>query len=100
MSIRSMTGFALGRKAAGQDEISISLKSVNHRGLDLHLHVPPELDAVENDMRTAVKSACARGHTQFQVGWTRGGSAEAGLNRPLLAAWLAAFREAMELYPL
>ena len=100
MSVRSMTGFARVRKTAGEGEISISLKSVNHRGLDLHLHLPPELDAIENDIRAAVKSACVRGHVQLQIGWTRAGATTAGLNQPLLAAWLAAFRQAMELYPL
>jgi uncharacterized protein (TIGR00255 family) len=100
MSLRSMTGFARVRKVIGRDEIVVSLKSVNHRGLDLHLHMPPELDPVENDIRTAIKNACARGHIQLQVGWTPGGGGTAGLNRPLLAAWLAAFREAMELYTL
>lgn len=100
MSIRSMTGFAQVRKASGEGEITVSLKSVNHRGLDLHFHLPPELDAIENDLRTAIKNACARGHIQVQVNWTRTGGATAGLNRPLLAAWLAAFREAMELHPL
>jgi uncharacterized protein (TIGR00255 family) len=100
MSVRSMTGFARVRKAAGQGEVVVSLKSVNHRGLDLHFHLPPELDPVENDLRAAVKNACARGHIQLQVGWTPGGGGTAGLNKPLLAAWMAAFREALELYPL
>jgi len=95
-----MTGFAQVRKASGQGEIAVSLKSVNHRGLDLHFHLPPELDAIENDIRAAIKSACARGHIQVQVTWTRTGGATTSLNKPLLAAWLAAFREAMELYPL
>ena len=95
-----MTGFAQVRKASGEGEIAVSLKSVNHRGLDLHFHLPPELDVIENDIRAAIKNACARGHIQVQVNWTRTGGVTAGLNRPLLAAWLAAFREAMELYPL
>jgi len=100
MSVRSMTGFARVRKIIGQGEIVVSLKSVNHRGLDLHFHLPPELDPIENEIRATVKNACARGHVQMQVDWTRSGGGVAGLNKPLLAAWLAAFREAMELYPL
>ncbi|MGA7834855.1 MAG: YicC/YloC family endoribonuclease, partial [Acidimicrobiales bacterium] len=87
-----MTGFALVRKAIGEGEIVVSLKSVNHRGLDLHLHMPPEMDPMESDVRTAVKNACARGHVQVQVSWMRSGGGTAGLNRPLFAAWLAAFR--------
>jgi uncharacterized protein (TIGR00255 family) len=94
-----MTGFAQVRKPSGEGEIAVSLKSVNHRGLDLHFHLPPELDAIENDIRTVIKNACARGHIQVQVTWTRTTGGTVGLNKPLLAAWLEAFREAMQLYP-
>jgi uncharacterized protein (TIGR00255 family) len=95
-----MTGFARVRKVIAQAEIVVSLKSVNHRGLDLHFHLPPELDPIENDIRSAIKHSCARGHVQAHVGITRSGGGAGTLNKPLLGAWLAAFREAMELYPL
>jgi uncharacterized protein (TIGR00255 family) len=100
MSVRSMTGFARVRKVTARAEIVVSLKSVNHRGLDLHFHLPPELDPIENDIRNAIKNSCARGHIQIHVGITRSGNGGGSLNRSLLAAWLAAFREAMELHPL
>ena len=45
MSLRSMTGFARVRKIHEDNEIVFSLKSVNHRGLDLHFHLPSSLDA-------------------------------------------------------
>jgi uncharacterized protein (TIGR00255 family) len=99
MSIRSMTGFARVRRVIDEGELVVSLKSVNHRGLDLHFRMPPELDPIENDVRTALKNACARGQIQVNVTITRTGSSEAGLNKPLLAAWVAAFREAMQLHP-
>ena len=100
MSVRSMTGFARVRKAIEEGEIVVSLKSVNHRGLDLHFHLPPEMDPVENDIRNLIKSACARGHIQVSVAIARTNGAVGVLNKPLMAAWLAAFREAMELHPL
>jgi len=100
MSVRSMTGFARVRKVTEQAEIVVSLKSVNHRGLDLHFHLPPEMDPIENDIRNAIKNACARGHIQVHVGVARTGGGAGSLNRPLLAAWLAAFREAVEMHPL
>ena len=96
MSVRSMTGFARVRKTAGADEISISLKGVNHRGLDLHFHLPPELDAIETDMRAILKGGVARGHVQVQVTLVRTGESAGGLNRALLAEYVAAFREAQK----
>jgi len=96
-----MTGFARVRKEIEQGEIVLSLKSVNHRGLDMHFHMPPELDAIENEVRTTIKNGVARGHLQIHVAWTRTGAAGAApLNRALLAAYMSAFREGAELYHL
>ncbi len=40
---------------------------MNHRGLDLHFHLPAELDALESEIRGVVKDGVARGHVQVQV---------------------------------
>lgn len=95
-----MTGFARVRKSTPEGEVVVSVKSVNHRGLDLHFHLPVEMDPIENDIRNAIKNACARGHIQVHVGLTRSEGGAGALNRPLLASWLAAFHEAKELHPL
>src|SRR5580700_12317165 len=97
MSTRSMTGFARVRKATSDGEIAVGIKSVNHRGLDVHFHMAPELDPFEGAIRNAVKAKVARGHLQIHVQFNR--SAPAGsssLNRPLLQAYLQAFLEASE----
>jgi uncharacterized protein (TIGR00255 family) len=101
MSVHSMTGFARVRKATSQGEIVFSLKSVNHRGLDLHFHLPPELDALENDVRGVIRNGLARGHVQIHVAFARGPAAvKAPVNWSLLDAYMAAFREASERYRL
>jgi uncharacterized protein (TIGR00255 family) len=90
-----MTGFARVRKTTPHGEIVMSIKSVNHRGLDTHFHMTEDLDPFESAIRAAVKSRVARGHLQVHVQYTpasaNGGS---GLNRALLRTWLEAFREA------
>jgi len=96
-----MTGFARVRRAIEQGEIVLSLKSVNHRGLDLHFHMPPEFDALENDLRTTIKGGVARGHIQIHLSFSR--TAEPGsapLNRALLDAYIQAFAEATKQYRL
>ena len=50
-----MTGFARVRKNTGQGEIVATLKSVNHRGLDMHCRMPAEMDALEHEVRGVVK---------------------------------------------
>jgi len=95
MSTRSMTGFARVRKATSDGEIAVGIKSVNHRGLDVHFHMAPELDPFEGAIRNAVKAKVARGHLQIHVQFNRSAPADASsLNRPLLQAYLQAFREA------
>ena len=100
MSLRSMTGFARVRKDIQQGEIVATLKSVNHRGLDMHCRMPAEMDALEHDVRAVVKGGVARGHVEIQVSFTRTAGAAATLNRPLLDAYIQAFRDAAGVYGL
>jgi len=97
MSVRSMTGFARVRRETPEGEIVVSIKSVNHRGLDMHFHLPPELDPFETAIRNAVKAKVARGHLQINIAINRAVAADpSSLNRPLLQAYLQAFRAAAE----
>src|SRR5450759_4347719 len=94
-----MTGFARVRKEFPQGELVFSLKSVNQRGLDLHFHLPNELDALENDVRAVIKGGVARGHVQIHAGLTRSVVGDAApLNRAMFHGCMAAFREAAQLY--
>src|SRR5712692_4324199 len=88
-----MTGFAQLRKNLPQGEIVLSVKTVNHRGLDMHLHLPPGLDPLEAAIRKTIKNRVARGHLQLNIVWSPVSSAADGssLNRPLLEAYMAAF---------
>lgn len=93
--IRSMTGFARVHRATEHGEISISLKSVNHKGLDLHFHLGADLDAFEGALRAVLKKSLLRGHIDIRCSVTQPGeAAEGGINMPLLNACLAAFRKA------
>lgn len=96
-----MTGFARVRRAVAEGEVVVSLKSVNHRGLDLHFHLPPELDPLENEVRGIIKEGLARGHVQVHVGTVRTMSGAGGAwNRALVDTYMRAFQEARALYGL
>jgi len=94
MSVKSMTGFARVRRELPEGELVVSLKSVNHRGLDLHFHLPSLLDAFEPGIRTLLKSRVSRGHVQAQILFTPNRGDRAALNHEMLEGWLTAFREA------
>jgi uncharacterized protein (TIGR00255 family) len=92
MSPRSMTGFARARRAEGGREAVAMVKTVNHRGLDIHFRMPGELDPCEAALRAAVKRYLSRGHVQVQMGYTAGGAAmPAQVNQTLLETYLRAF---------
>lgn len=94
-----MTGFARVRRSGEPGEVTVTVKSVNHRALDLHLHVPSELEALEPAIRQAVRGKVSRGHVDVRVSFVpahnTGGHA---LNRPLFEAYLEALRMASAEY--
>ncbi|MEO8659683.1 MAG: YicC/YloC family endoribonuclease [Bryobacteraceae bacterium] len=95
--IRSMTGFARVRRVTPYGEIIVSLKSVNHRGLDLHFHLSPDLDAQENAIRAIIKRSVLRGHIDIRLSILRTRQAgAAAVNTALLNAWFQAFHFAAE----
>ena len=90
-----MTGFARLRRTAAEGELVLSVKALNHRGLDIHFYLPAELDPYEPALRVAVKRHLNRGHVEIRAGFVRpAGAAAGGLNTALMETYLAAFRAA------
>lgn len=95
MSIRSMTGFAQVRgQLNGEASFTLSLKSVNHRFLDLHFRMPSESDGLEMKLRRLLKDNVARGHMELTLSLDRGGAGGFSLNRELVGGYIQAFRAA------
>jgi uncharacterized protein YicC (UPF0701 family) len=61
MALSSMTGFARGPRRERTYSWSWELKSVNAKGLDLRLRLPPGWDAVEGPARNSAAQVLARG---------------------------------------
>ena len=90
-----MTGFARVRETIQGVEVTISVKTVNHRGLDIHFYTGVELDPFENAMRSAVKRGVARGHIDIRAQLTRSGAAgPLSVDFERLDGYVAAFRQA------
>ena len=93
MPLRSMTGFAQVKgQINGKLGFSLSLKSVNHRFLDLHFRMPSESDGLEMKLRRLLKEKIARGHVELTLSLDRGGSEGFNLNRELVGGYIKAFR--------
>ena len=100
--IYSMTGYATAQSATEDGTaFTLTLKSVNHRFLDLNLRLPSDCDALEVGLRRLIKESVKRGHIDVTLHIDRR-SREAGqavqLNRELLAAHVRTFHEAAKLH--
>jgi len=93
MPIRSMTGFAQAKGQLNNLGFTLSIKSVNHRFLDLHFRLPANADALEMTLRRVLKEKIARGHVDVNLFFDQGGGALA-LNRQLVTSYVQAFRAA------
>ncbi|HEY1985663.1 MAG TPA: YicC/YloC family endoribonuclease [Terracidiphilus sp.] len=97
MPIYSMTGFARVQvRVHDQLSYTLSLKSVNHRFLDVQLRLPSGLDALEMELRRALKDHLVRGHVELTLSVDRTAQQTAGYNRELVMNYLAAFGAARE----
>jgi uncharacterized protein (TIGR00255 family) len=95
MPLYSMTGFARVQvRVNDQLGYTLSVKSVNHRFLDLQFRLPSGLDGLEMELRKTCKDALIRGHVELTLSVDRGVQQRAGYNRELVSNYLAAFREA------
>jgi uncharacterized protein (TIGR00255 family) len=102
LPLRSMTGFARTRRHLGESEVVVSVKTVNHRGLDVQVRAPEVADPFENAVRTAVKAKVARGHVEVRISLPKTSSEMNAvvLNQDLLHTYLKAFREAAQAHGL
>jgi uncharacterized protein (TIGR00255 family) len=93
--VYSMTGFA---RVSGRisDVLSwnLSLKSVNHRFLDLHMRMPAGAEQLEMRLRLLLKEKLLRGHLEVTLAVERGLRPNAHFDRDLLQGYIAAFRAA------
>lgn len=100
MSISSMTGYARlqarGPLRGEQNQLSytLTIKSVNHRFLDLQFRLPNGLDALEMELRRILKENLVRGHVELTLSIDRATQQKNGYNRELVAGYLAAFSAA------
>jgi uncharacterized protein (TIGR00255 family) len=90
MVLSSMTGFARGHGVAASYAWAWELKSVNAKGLDLRLRLPPGWDAVDAPVRNAANQVLSRGTIYGTLNVAREGVAPVvRVNEPVLAAVLA-----------
>lgn len=97
LPVHSMTGFArVSGRVSETLGFTLSLKSVNHRFLDLHLRMPSGMETVEMQIRRLLKEKMIRGHVEVTLSIERSAREEAQYNHTFVASYVAAFRAAQK----
>ncbi|MGE0557940.1 MAG: YicC/YloC family endoribonuclease [Burkholderiales bacterium] len=86
-----MTGYAVASRELDWGSVSVELRSVNHRYLDVSFRMPDELRPAEPSLREAIAAAATRGKIECRVAYAvRGGARDgAEIDETLLAQLLA-----------
>jgi uncharacterized protein (TIGR00255 family) len=94
MALSSMTGFARSHGVTGSYAWGWEIKSVNAKGLDVKLRLPPGWDAIDAPVRSRVAETLSRGSVFASLSVSREGvTPVARINEPVLAAVLATLKE-------
>lgn len=89
----SMTGYAQARNTVLGWDVRVSVKSVNHRFLDLKLRLPEGFDLYELRLRQLVRERIHRGHVELHVNVEPGAATPIQVNRDLVTNYLRAADE-------
>ena len=88
--IRSMTAYSSRRADEAQFSLALSVRSINHRFLDLQVRMPAVLEPLEPVVRRLVKERIARGHVEVSVNFERADGQTLQVNSRLLEGYVAA----------
>jgi uncharacterized protein (TIGR00255 family) len=91
--MKSMTGYGKAMVAGDDFSVSVDLKTVNNRFLDIHLRVGAELASLEPGIKKRITSRLTRGRVDISVSLERTAQMVYELNRPLIAGYVNALKQ-------
>src|ERR1044071_4457592 len=91
--MKSMTGYGKGTVNGDDFSVSVDLKTVNNRFLDIHLRVGTELTSLEPSIKRRISSGLSRGRVDATVSLDRTAQVAYELNRPLIAGYVSALKQ-------
>ncbi|HMT09631.1 MAG TPA: YicC family protein [Pyrinomonadaceae bacterium] len=91
--MRSMTGFGRATITEDSASVTIELKTVNNRFLDVNLRLPSDLQHLENDIKRTITDRLARGRVEVNLQFDRSEDVSYELNKPMIAGYLEAMSQ-------
>jgi len=90
--MKSMTGFGRGAVSEENFAVSVEIKTVNNRFLDLNLRLASELQTLEANLKRLISSRLSRGRVEVFINYERTSDTAYELNRPLINGYLSALK--------
>lgn len=95
--VNSMTGFGRAQKLTGGRDVTVELKSVNHRYFEFSCRVPRSFGYLEEKLKSFVQQRVSRGKIDCYISIVSDEAAgTVRVNRALAASYLAALQELQE----
>ena len=94
--MKSMTGFGRGAISEENFTVSVEIKTVNNRFLDLNLRLASDLQTLEGNLKRLIQTRLSRGRVDVFVNSERTTDVVYELNRPLIAGYLTALKQLQE----
>lgn len=90
--LKSMTGYGQGTASGETFTVTVDLRSVNNRNLDIHWRAPQDLASLEITLKKQIQAAISRGRVDVTISFTQTADSAYELNRPLIRGYLEALR--------
>src|SRR5258705_12478354 len=91
--MKSMTGYGRGSADGEHFAISVDLKTVNNRFLDVHLRLSAELSSLEPVIKRQIGTRLSRGRVDVSINYEKTAQTAYEINRPLIAGYVTALRD-------
>ncbi|HUR99206.1 MAG TPA: YicC/YloC family endoribonuclease [Pyrinomonadaceae bacterium] len=91
--MKSMTGFGRGAVTGKDFSVTVDLKTVNNRFLDVSLRLSNEMQSVEAEIKRIISSRLSRGRVDVNLQYERSEEINYELNRPMITGYLAAMKK-------
>jgi uncharacterized protein (TIGR00255 family) len=89
-----MTGFGSGRREGPDSVVTVEVKAVNHRYLDVHVRLPGEFQSLEPVVRKKLGASLSRGRVDVTLGVERGRrGVRVEADPELIEAWVDLIRD-------
>lgn len=95
-----MTGFGRGAVTEDAFSVTVELKTVNNRFLDIGLRLSSELNQLETEIKRLISGRLSRGRVDVNVQYERTEEINYELNRPMITGYLAAMKQMQDEFAL